>query len=99
MTSHTEETTSRIIRIESRDNAASEKGPCGLGVFPTPCFILCGKGEEDDAACFVHNLALKERIITCAEKTASHVRKHPLTSLAIAGVAGVLIGALLFRKN
>lgn len=99
MKSHTEETTAQIIRIESLDHAASEKGPCGLGIFTTPCRILCGKGEGDDAACFVHNLALKERIDTCAEKTAVLVRQYPLRSLAIAGVAGLLAGALLFRKN
>ncbi|WAW10109.1 hypothetical protein NB640_00060 [Oxalobacter vibrioformis] len=99
MTSTTEENTARIIRIESLDNSASEKGPCGLGAFPTPCRILCGKEDGDEAACFVHSLALTERITTCAEKTASLVRKHPLKSLAIAGVAGLFIGALLFRKN
>jgi|GEM_PF-2629300 len=101
MNSHNEQNTYQTVRIASIGDDARGKGPCGLGLFQTPCRILCGISEESDACLLQEKLAsleLPARISACADKTASHIRQHPLKSLAVAGIIGLLVGRLVSRS-
>lgn len=94
--------THQIIKTASLDDDASGKSSL-FSSFPTPCRILCGKGGEGDTDCGVYeklaNLAFKDHLCCCADKAASIIRVHPLKSMAIVAIGGLLIGRCFSRKS